>query len=777
MNGEYVTIYGQDGRLLGVLENADEIAYTLMHNDLWTASFSLPTGDPKNALCQAHNLARIPDGTRDTGLYRIIGMPSGEETAAGGVKTYSLEHVMATLLDDVLFGYHEIGGPGVTTAQVIRYILSRQTVQRWVLGTCDFTDQYAYKFENASLLSALLSLGNVLTEEYTWEFDTGATPWQVSLKRADASPGCGIHYMRNLVGIEKSMDASTLVTRLYLLGYGEGVNQLTVRDVNGGRPYIDADTASVWGVKCSVYADTTIEDAATLKARGRALLDRLKNPYFSYTATAIDLTRLTGQKWDEYMPGKLVHVDDSEHGVSFSARIVSVSKADVRGRPGDIEITIANAPRDTADSINTLADRMGVSELYSQGATNLYSQQYADNADASHPARMRVYVPSGCVRINQMLLSWQIEAFRAYETGAAAGGATATTTSAGGASTQTSGGGGASERTSKAGGAYASTLPQRVVSTTAVTGGTIAGRKDDTSGNTGYALDASGTSMSATASGGTHNHQMGHTHTIASHTHTGPSHYHSIDSHHHSGPSHTHSFADTYTLGWGHQHSYGSIGDKGNTGGVVSYSAKTISISGTTGGGGTGNTGDTLLLTQNAGTGATGGSGVLTTAGAMQGDSYRPNTGDAGEHTHGMAHYHNFSHHHNVVCIVDIPAQELKIPAHSHVFETTEHTHRVSIPEHAHDLTLTDHTHAIAYGIYEGGTANSVTLLVDGNAVPPSALNSREMDIVAYLAKDSAGKVTRGTWHEIEIVPDGLTRIEANLFVQAFIQSVGGGDY
>lgn len=112
---DYVTIYSQDGKLLGVLENADEVSYSLVHNDLWTASFSLPTDDPKNALCEAHNIVRIPESGRDIGLYRIIGMPTGEMEAAGGVKTYSLEHVMATLLDDVLFGYHEIGGLGVTT--------------------------------------------------------------------------------------------------------------------------------------------------------------------------------------------------------------------------------------------------------------------------------------------------------------------------------------------------------------------------------------------------------------------------------------------------------------------------------------------------------------------------------------------------------------------------------------------------------------------------------------------------------------------------------------
>lgn len=93
-----VTVYDQGGKLLAVLDNADAVSYELKHNDLWTGSFSLPTGDPKNVYCQAHNLVRLPDGSRDTGIYRIIGMPSAEETAAGGMREYSVEHVMATLL-------------------------------------------------------------------------------------------------------------------------------------------------------------------------------------------------------------------------------------------------------------------------------------------------------------------------------------------------------------------------------------------------------------------------------------------------------------------------------------------------------------------------------------------------------------------------------------------------------------------------------------------------------------------------------------------------------
>ena len=84
-----MSIYNQSGQLLTVLDNAGDIGYDLKHNDLWTGSFILPAGDPKNDHCQAHNLVRLPDGPRQTGLFRIVSVPSSEETALGGVKTYN----------------------------------------------------------------------------------------------------------------------------------------------------------------------------------------------------------------------------------------------------------------------------------------------------------------------------------------------------------------------------------------------------------------------------------------------------------------------------------------------------------------------------------------------------------------------------------------------------------------------------------------------------------------------------------------------------------------
>lgn len=138
-------------------------------------------------------------------------------------------------------------------------------------------------------------------------------------------------------------------------------------------------------------------------------------------------------------------------------------------------------------------------------------------------------------------------------------------------------------------------------------------------------------------------------------------------------------------------------------------------------------------------------------------------TSTTGQHTH------KFDHWHRVAVTVDIPGFKVDIPAH---------THSVSIPSHTHTFTIPSHVHDIEYGIFEGGMASGVTITVDGTSIPADKIDGvREIDVIPYMGKNSDGRITRGTWHEIRIAPNALTRIEAFLFVQTFVTSYAGGTY
>ncbi len=628
-------IFDHNMKRLAYLENAMQAGYTLEVNTLWTASFSLPADDPKNQYCTALNYVEIYDGDERIDLFRIIG--ENLERSDGATRTYDCEHVLATLLNDVLFQYHQYGGTGIRTAAVLNYILGRQTTQNWVLGDCDFTRYFEYNWENSSLLAALFSVPECFDGEYLWTWDTTGYPWTISLVEPSDALRSEIRYRKNMTSIVKTVDATGLANRIYALGYGEGVNQLNISSVNNGVPYVeDALSIERYGLVSTILVDTRYEIAENLKAYAEQILRESAEPYITYEAGAVDLHRLTGDSFSRFRPGEIVRVIDDEDGITLRARIVSVSKDDVGGDPGSVSVTIANKPKDIAGSISDLQSRALIGETYAQGATNQQVYNFADNADADHPATMRLYIDESTVRINKMLLTLEFEPFRAFER--ATGGGGGQTTSSGGGQTTSSGGG---STTSSGGGSTTSSGGSATSSATS--------------------LEMSNVLPNQTNGQAVHDHGM------------------------HSGA---------------------------------------------------------YLATVNPSTMAIDGYEIFVPSGAHV---HPAHTHSVGSHTH-------------------------RVNAHTH--QVSAHTHRVN----AHTHTMKDHTHALEFGIYEGQRATKATIKVDGNEVPATS-GYDNIDIVAYLSKDDAGKIRRGTWHTVEILPDTMSRIVGSVFAQTFCNSRGGGDY
>lgn len=628
-------IFDHNMKRLAYLENAMQAGYTLEVNTLWTASFSLPADDPKNQYCTALNYVEIYDGDERIDLFRIIG--ENLERSDGATRTYDCEHVLATLLNDVLFQYHQYGGTGIRTAAVLNYILGRQTTQNWVLGDCDFTRYFEYNWENSSLLAALFSVPECFDSEYLWTWDTTGYPWTISLVEPSDALRSEIRYRKNMTSIVKTVDATGLANRIYALGYGEGVNQLNISSVNNGVPYVeDALSIERYGLVSTILVDTRYEIAENLKAYAEQILRESAEPYITYEAGAVDLHRLTGDSFSRFRPGEIVRVIDDEDGITLRARIVSVSKDDVGGDPGSVSVTIANKPKDIAGSISDLQSRALIGETYAQGATNQQVYNFADNADADHPATMRLYIDESTVRINKMLLTLEFEPFRAFER--ATGGGGGQTTSSGGGQTTSSGGG---STTSSGGGSTTSSGGSATSSATS--------------------LEMSNVLPNQTNGQAVHDHGM------------------------HSGA---------------------------------------------------------YLATVNPSTMTIDGYEIFVPSGAHV---HPAHTHSVGSHTH-------------------------RVNAHTH--QVSAHTHRVN----AHTHTVKDHTHALEFGIYEGQRATKATIKVDGNEVPATS-GYDNIDIVAYLSKDDAGKIRRGTWHTVEILPDTMSRIVGSVFAQTFCNSRGGGDY
>ncbi|QOS77960.1 phage tail protein [Paenibacillus sp. JNUCC31] len=541
----YVTVYDLQMRKVAYLENAFDVSYEAPMNAIWTASFSLPANDEKNMECQPLYFVEIFDGDERLELFRIL-KPTTKRGSDGPFISYECEHVLGTLLDDVLFLYHTVGNLGVYTRDVLQYILSKQTVKRWQLGTIEFDRQFEYNWENDNLLGALFSVPNPFPDEYMWAFDTTTYPWRLNLIKPSEQEELYIRYGVNLQGITRVVDASKVSTRIFGLGYGEGVNQLTFADLNGGKPYIDAEPALIqkYGIVQTIFVDRRFEYPETLLARCQTLMEELKVPSVHYTVDAAEIYALTNDPIDRFKSGAMVRVQDQELGVDIKARVVKVGKGDVLGQPGAVTLEIANKSQDIAGSIAELRNRMHISEVYAQGATNYDSHDFADNCDPTHPAVLRFWLPAETARVNKVALSFRVEPFRGYSRAiesapsVSSGPSTRNTTAAGGATTPTT----STKATSVE---SASTSDNwRIFAIDVMQAVNMGGAHNHGIASGTKLMKEDGTSVTFVESGAhTHNLTADHSHsvTIPAHNHTVtiPEHTHQMD-HTHTIPGHTH---------------------------------------------------------------------------------------------------------------------------------------------------------------------------------------------------------------------------------------------
>ena len=429
-------IFDRSRRRVPILENAFNILEEQRINVVWYLHFSLPYDDPKSQFCQPFCYVRRDGGE----LYRI--MPATMAIDETGRVAYQCEHVLATLIDLA-------GNLGTYTSDVIRYVLGHQLVKNWVLGECDYRNQFEYGWEQESLPSAPFSVATPLAGPYIWRTDTSVYPWRLSLKRLDTSgrPEMYIRRRHNMTSYQREQDTQNIVIRLYPLGYGEGANQLGIGSVNGGVPYLQSPKAITdkYDIIEWVWTDRRYEDAASLKAAASAMLEVLQEPFVSYS---IGYQEIGQSDFDRAAVGKQLRIIYPEIGEFVDTYITEVNR-DYSDMP-QFSIVVANRKTSIASSLADMADRQRIDQTYAQGATQIYSQTLQANCDAVSGAVMDFFIPEEMRIINKVLVKVRMSEFRAYSKSTASAGSSVVTSST--SDDRTSSGGGTGVATSSSGG-------------------------------------------------------------------------------------------------------------------------------------------------------------------------------------------------------------------------------------------------------------------------------------------------------------------------------------
>lgn len=530
-------------RAIAYLENAYDVSYEKEANSIWSASFSLPLNDKKVSKVKQLGYVEIVDVDGEyIGLFRVMPELTTVNADRSEVK-FELKHVLSTLMDSVMFKYHEIS-PNTATRETIEYLLNLQKVKHWKLGRCDFEKYFQYSWENENgLVDALWSVPKPFADEYMWTYDTTTYPWVLNLIKPDLNVTARARESHNLKGFKIEKNPNQLVNRVYPLGSGEGVNQLNIKKVNPtGQTYIEnAQSIVDNGLIEYIWVDRRFTDAKSLMQSAQSLLTKFSQPIVSWEIDAVDLLKCITSpgekvpKIDELRLGKVIQVRTEKFGI-VNLRILKESKSDVFGDPGNIKLSIGNVTNDLGTTQADIERKIEINQLYSQGATNILNYDKADNADEQYPVKFRIYIDDDVVKINTCELTFETTKFRAYSKTLKAAGKVVKSTSSGGGSVQstTSQAAGQSTQTSSANGSHRHRV---FIDQTNFVG--PQNFKDGIFSAYGYGFFG----IKTTGGGDIYTEQAAdnHTHTVTtpSHTHnvsiTIPNHTHDIDI-----PEHTH---------------------------------------------------------------------------------------------------------------------------------------------------------------------------------------------------------------------------------------------
>ncbi len=568
---------------LAYLENAYEIEYTQALDTVSTCSIRLPADDPKAKYRYPNNLIEIEDNGEAVELFWIEQIIKVKEANSIYYNVIGY-HAINSLSRILLFGLHQY--TGLPVSETIQALLETEAEHGgrkqvdWDFGGSDYDNVIDYSFENVSVYSALQSITKNWKEPNMWVYDTSVYPFKVSLRRMSNEITSRLHSGYNLLELSVEDEYLAMANRYYALGSGEGVNQVNLlyakdleseTEAQNEHYYVEnAGSIEKYGLRESILVDRSITEPSLLLLAANEKLDYYSRLDPIIKVRAADVWEETCQPIDHFVPGQVCRIIEPELDYDEPWRIIRRTKPDLTGKPGDVELILGRMYNTIANAIDKVYNRDQEEKRTSQGATNIWTQSFGDNADADHPIEFVFRLPDDLLNVNKCVLDWTVSHFRTYSKGALGGGGgtsgsgTLRTTKAGGGGT--SGSGTLATTEAGGGGTSGAMTPDYVVNPGdpkhpyetnvhwSVYDGAYQSKIEP------FALWENGDYVSpvriATEHGDenalifTHDHP--HTHEVANHVHEVADHVHTLKDHVHEVADHTHPLPDhTHDLEYG----------------------------------------------------------------------------------------------------------------------------------------------------------------------------------------------------------------------------------
>ena len=323
-------------------------------------SLTLPNDAPAIGM---HNWVKLYNQNGFAGIYRMTSSDRDVMTD----KTYVLKHGIDILHDSHWEAETDFSG---TRTEFLTAVLNQQKnliggVKPWVLGTCDDTATMTKKINYDNCLDLLQWLEDE-GGDYVFTYDQSSFPWTVNFVSKSSTVACEFRLKRNMEKCQISINDSKLCTRL-LLEVNAMMPDEDLDDVDQNerivRTYDNATAQATYGI-ITKHEDIDTKDTlpsgpfTEADAYAQKYLNERADPVLTVRIDGYELSKYTGDSWDEAQIGTLCRVAVPDYATFISERLTQVNYPDVFGLPGKVTVTLSNATskylRDQEDLSSTM---------------------------------------------------------------------------------------------------------------------------------------------------------------------------------------------------------------------------------------------------------------------------------------------------------------------------------------------------------------------------------------------------------------------------------------
>lgn len=297
-------VLDRNGAWEAVLENAYSILVTGEVNGEDTLSFSIPFQDSKRAFIENEKKVQIVDD-----VYVIRTVTDTKDTDGSITTQVYAEAEFYDLAFSVRKEEKEFNA--AAPGEAMAYALADT---EWNVGTVTVTTKRTWTCSETNALSILRQVADLHGGDLVFDCPNRLVHLYTF---SGTDSGALFSYKKNMKSIERTVDTSSLITRLYAVG----ADGLTFASINGGKAYVEDFTYSS-DIRISSLDCSSFTNPYQMLEYARMRLGDYCKPIISYVLNAMDLSVLTDYAHEAWELGDYVRVEDKDLGLSVTTRIV-----------------------------------------------------------------------------------------------------------------------------------------------------------------------------------------------------------------------------------------------------------------------------------------------------------------------------------------------------------------------------------------------------------------------------------------------------------------------